>query len=305
MYRIRFHGRGGQGMKTAGRILGSAFFAEGFEVQDAPLYGAERRGAPVLAHVRAARRPIHERGVIREPDLVIVADDTLLQVPAAGVLNGITPHAVLLIQGYETPDTLRTRLHCACPVLILPAPGNVEDRAEWPYGGAACAGAAACLVGLQCASLEQAIRGELAEADAAVIEHDLNEALGAYAALADHTGLVKEGPVRAMDAYAPPAWIDLPLDDTDAAAPDIHGEATSLQVKTGLWRTLRPVIDDHYCRRCLDCYTLCPDGAITVEDGKPRIDYEHCKGCLICVVQCPFHALSAMPEHAAVAEAAP
>ena len=69
MYRIRFHGRGGQGMKTASRILGSAFFAEGFEVQDAPRYGAERRGAPIFAYVRAARYPIHERGIITRPDL--------------------------------------------------------------------------------------------------------------------------------------------------------------------------------------------------------------------------------------------
>ncbi len=43
MYRIRFHGRGGQGMKTASQILGTAFFLEGYEVQDAPRYGAERR----------------------------------------------------------------------------------------------------------------------------------------------------------------------------------------------------------------------------------------------------------------------
>ena len=51
MYRIRFHGRGGQGIKTASRILGSAFFAEGFEVQDAPRYGAERRGAPITVRL--------------------------------------------------------------------------------------------------------------------------------------------------------------------------------------------------------------------------------------------------------------
>ena len=48
MYRIRLHGRGGQGIKTAGRILGTAFFLEGFEVQDAPRYGAERRARPCL-----------------------------------------------------------------------------------------------------------------------------------------------------------------------------------------------------------------------------------------------------------------
>ena len=97
MYRIRLHGRGGQGMKTAGRILGTAFFLEGFEVQDAPRYGAERRGAPIFAYVRAARSLINERGIIRRPDLVLVADDTLVASPTAGVLSGVTEHTVLLI----------------------------------------------------------------------------------------------------------------------------------------------------------------------------------------------------------------
>jgi len=83
MYRIRFHGRGGQGMKTASRILGTALFLEGYEVQDAPRYGAERRGAPIFAFVRAARKIINERGIIAVPDLVVVADDTLVPVPAA------------------------------------------------------------------------------------------------------------------------------------------------------------------------------------------------------------------------------
>ena len=74
-------------MKTASRMLGTAFFLEGFEVQDAPRYGAERRGAPIFAYVRAARTPINERGVVRRPDLVIVADDSLVGVPAAGACS--------------------------------------------------------------------------------------------------------------------------------------------------------------------------------------------------------------------------
>jgi pyruvate ferredoxin oxidoreductase gamma subunit len=68
MYRIRFHGRGGQGMKTASRIPGTAFFLEAYEVQDAPRYGAERRGAPIFAYVRASRETIHERGIIGQPE---------------------------------------------------------------------------------------------------------------------------------------------------------------------------------------------------------------------------------------------
>jgi len=111
VYRISYHGRGGQGMKTASRILGTAFFLEGFEVQDAPRYGAERRGAPVFAYVRASRQPINERGIIRHPDLVIVADDTLVSIPAAGVLSGLTEGTVLLISSTETPDVCKTRLN--------------------------------------------------------------------------------------------------------------------------------------------------------------------------------------------------
>jgi len=99
MYRIRFHGRGGQGVKTASQILSSALFLEGFEVQDAPRYGAERRGAPIFAYVRADRAPINERGVIARPGLVVVVDETLVAMPAAGVLQGVDADSVILIHG--------------------------------------------------------------------------------------------------------------------------------------------------------------------------------------------------------------
>src|SRR5689334_22765954 len=97
MYRIRFHGRGGQGVKTATQVLGSAFFASGFEVQDAPRYGAERRGAPIFGYVRASLAPIHERGVIARPDLVVVVDETLAALPDAGVTQGADARTVLLV----------------------------------------------------------------------------------------------------------------------------------------------------------------------------------------------------------------
>src|SRR5512139_2196746 len=119
MFTIRFHGRGGQGMKTASRILGSAFFLEGFEVQDAPRYGAERRGAPMTAYVRADHQPIHARGVIVQPGLVIVADDSLVPIPAADVLSGITASTVLLIFSHEPEAVWRNRLNLRGPILIV------------------------------------------------------------------------------------------------------------------------------------------------------------------------------------------
>ena len=121
MYRIRFHGRGGQGMKTASRILGSAFFHEGFEVQDAPRYGAERRGAPIFAYVRASRKAINERGIIWHPDLVAIADDSLVPIPAAGVLQGLDSHTAMLINSHTAAEVWQHRLNLEGPVLILPA----------------------------------------------------------------------------------------------------------------------------------------------------------------------------------------
>ena len=135
MYRIRYHGRGGQGMKTASRILGTAFFLEGFEVQDAPRYGAERRGAPIFAYVRASRKQINERGIIRRPDLVIVADDTLVSIPAAGVLSGLTKRTVLLISSNEPPDQWQKRLNFSGQVLKLPGLVEVEDHLELRFVG--------------------------------------------------------------------------------------------------------------------------------------------------------------------------
>ena len=304
MYRIRFHGRGGQGMKTASRILGTAFFLQGYEVQDAPRYGAERRGAPIFAYVRADRRPINERGVIRCPDLTVVADDSLVPIPAAGVLTGLDRHTVLLISSHDSAETWKQRLNLAGPVLILPAYEETADRAELPYGGAACAGAAARLIGVVSRdAMGQAIREELSPLGEAVVEKNQDRALAAYDGMSAHAGAVTETEERSATEGRAAGWIDLSFEPTGISSPTIRAADTSAQLQTGLWRTMRPVVDYDHCNRCWwVCSTFCPDGAIAVtEQRQPRIDYDHCKGCLICVTQCPPHAIEAIPEYLAVA----
>jgi pyruvate ferredoxin oxidoreductase gamma subunit len=298
MYRIRFHGRGGQGMKTASRMLGTAFFLAGLEVQDAPRYGAERRGAPIFAYVRASRSSIHERGIIRRPDLVVVADETLVTMPAAGVLAGVTDHAVLVLNSPEAPEVWQERLKFPGLILRLPAAAG-EDAGEHKFVGAACVGAAARLVGVvPREALARAVLDELGHLGEAVAAKNLEPALKAYDLMADHAGCVTEVPEPSANTYEKPAWIDLPCDEAPAAAPAIFAPATSEQVPTGLWRTVRPVIDPEHCRRCAwICSTLCPDGVISInEAGYPVIDYDHCKGCLICMANCPAHAIRAEPE---------
>lgn len=304
MYRIRIHGRGGQGIKMASRVLGTALFRSGFTVQDAPRYGAERRGAPLFSYVRASRQAINERGDVHHPGLVVVADDTLLAVPAAGTLQGISADSVVLINSHESAHTWRHRLNLAARVLILPAGEDVEDRAELPHVGATCAGAAACLLGvIERDAVASAIAEELADLGPEIVAKNCTSALGAYDAVMDNRGVVQEGRAVAADSYVRPAWIEIPFDEARIAAPDVRAVANSVQVRTGLWRTMRPIIDYDHCKQCWwVCSTFCPDSAIAVKDNTPVIDYDHCKGCMVCVGVCPPHAIQGMPEHLAQLE---
>jgi pyruvate ferredoxin oxidoreductase gamma subunit len=148
------------------------------------------------------------------------------------------------------------------------------------------------------------IRDELAHLNESVVGKNLEMALSAYDLMAEHAGIVSLTDDLSAVGWQHPDWIELPLEEAGISAPTIHAADTSEQLKTGLWRTMRPVIDYERCNRCWwVCSTFCPDGAIKVqEDGYPRIDYDHCKGCLICVAQCPPHAIAAIPEYLAQEE---
>jgi pyruvate ferredoxin oxidoreductase gamma subunit len=304
MFRIRFHGRGGQGMKTASRILGTAFFLEGYEVQDAPRYGAERRGAPLFAYVRADKNNINERGIIVHPDLVVVADDSLVPVPAAGVLQDIGDNTVILINSHENGDTWQHRLNIKNPIVILPETEEIADRAELRYIGATCAGAAARLLGVIAKEkLSKAIQQELSRLGKAVVAKNISNALAAFKYMEVHEAAIKvqEGRVISAHNYTRPQWINLPFEDARISAPIIHGALTSIKVNTGIWRTMRPIIDYGLCKGCWwVCSTFCPDSAINVIGNRPEIDYGHCKGCLVCVAQCPSHAIAVIPEEQAI-----
>jgi pyruvate ferredoxin oxidoreductase gamma subunit len=305
MFRIRFHGRGGQGMKTASRILGTALFKAGYQVQDAPRYGAERRGAPIFAYVRADQKTINERGIIDHPGLVVVADDTLIGMPAAGVTQGVDEHTLLLINSHEDAETWRQRLNTEARILILEASEEAEDRATLPYIGSRCAAAAAALTGVVSREiLLSALAEELAHLPADIVQQNHDIALAAFDNMASYAGKVTQSGLPSASDYVQPGWIDLPFENAAISNLAIHAGATSVKVRTGLWRTMRPVINYENCSGCVwICSTYCPDGAINVRaDGYPDIDYDHCKGCLICVAQCPPHAIESIAEHIARAQ---
>jgi len=99
---ICFHGRGGQGAVTAANLLVAAALRDGNKgVQAFPLFGAERRGAPVRAFARISGEEIHLRSEIYNPDIVVVLDETIMDI--VDVLKGIKDHGKLLINTRKKP----------------------------------------------------------------------------------------------------------------------------------------------------------------------------------------------------------
>ena len=294
--RIRFHGRGGEGVKLASRIVSRAAFLTGCTVQDSPVYGAERRGAPVVAFVRYSDGPIHERGYIEQPDLVVVMDDSLLALPDAAVLDGIDAARVVLINTGQALASLRAAHHVpglAVAVDISSIALAVLGRhlLSAPMAGATAKVAAVAPWDV----LAQAVRIELTDAGltADVVARNLEATRAAFeqtAAVVWPTPPPPRVPTVSADFVVPtlPARV---------AAPSIAAVATSMRRSMDGWRVFRPVIDLDHCTRCFLCFALCPEGAIALDpENYPVVDYVHCKGCLVCVSECPTHTIHEVRE---------
>ena len=105
---IRWHGRGGQGAKTASLLLADAAFNTGKFIQGFPEYGPERMGAPITAYNRISDEKITIHSNIYEPDYVVVVDDTLLE--CVDVTNGLKEEGAIVINTTKTPDEVRPLL---------------------------------------------------------------------------------------------------------------------------------------------------------------------------------------------------
>ena len=109
MIEIRWHGRGGQGAKTASLLLADAAFNTGKYIQGFPEYGPERMGAPITAYNRISDTPIRIHSNIYEPDNVVVVDDSLIG--AVDVTSGLKDNGAIVINTNEDIDSLRKKLN--------------------------------------------------------------------------------------------------------------------------------------------------------------------------------------------------
>jgi len=108
MIEVRWHGRGGQGAKTASQFLGEAALDTGKYIQSFPEYGPERAGAPMRAFNRISESPIYIHSSVTAPEIVVVIDPTL--VGSIDVTEGLGADGTLLVNTDKSPQDIRRNL---------------------------------------------------------------------------------------------------------------------------------------------------------------------------------------------------
>jgi len=289
--RVRFHGRGGQGAKTASRILGDAAFNDGYFAQDFPIYGAERRGAPVTAFTRFSDEKITEKGFVFAPDVSAIMDDSLISDPMANPFAGLRKGGLAVVNTTK-PQASVLQGRDDVTVVRVDLTGQALRILGKPILSSGIAAAVARISGIKKEALLTALSEELGDIGlgADMVAKNVEFATTIYRELA---------PLKLNTEEVPTAeeLVPLAVVVSDGGIEKVTNTGNSYARHTGNWRTFRPTIDYAKCTNCMICYAYCPESAMSVgEDGRVKIDYDNCKGCMICMTECPLKAVSQSRE---------
>jgi pyruvate ferredoxin oxidoreductase gamma subunit len=289
--RVRFHGRGGQGAKTASRILGDAGFNDGYFAQDFPIYGAERRGAPVTAFTRFSDEKITEKGFVFSPDISAIMDDSLISDPMANPFAGLRKGGVAVVNT-KKPSGSVSPGRDDVTVATVDLTGQALKILGKPILSAGIAAAVARVAGINREALLNAVSEELGDIglSAEMVAKNVEFATTIYNDLV---------PLKLKTEELPTSENLVPLEVliSEDGIEKVTNTGNSYLRHTGNWRTFRPTIDYSKCTNCMICYAYCPESAMSVgEDGRVTIDYDNCKGCMICMTECPLRAVSQSRE---------
>ena len=288
---MRFHGRGGQGAKTASRILGDAAFNDGYFAQDFPIYGAERRGAPVTAFTRFSDEKITEKGFVFAPDISAVMDDSLITDPMANPFAGLRKGGVAVVNTTK-PSSSVSLGRDDVTVVTVDLTGQALKILGKPILSSGIAAAVARTSGIRKEALLTALSEELGDIglSAEMVSKNIRFAEVIYREVAPLKLRTEELPTTVE-------LVPLAVVVSDSGIEMVTDTGNSYARHTGNWRTFRPTIDYGKCTNCMICYAYCPESAMSVgEDGRVKIDYDNCKGCMICMTECPLRAVTQSRE---------
>jgi len=265
MIGIRIHGRGGQGGVTASRILATAAYFDGMYSQAIPMYGTERRGAPVTAFVRVDDVRVRERELVYNPDIVLVLDPLLSTQQA--MAKGIKDNGILLLNTKLKPEevTIGGNIRIA----TVDATTIALETLKRPITNTAILGAFSKVVGWpKLESIEKAILnlfpGRIGELNVTAVKMS-------YEQVSDIAQATKRDSAETEDLT-------------------VGGYGVLRDVSS--WRVFQPKIDLDKCIGCKNCWIYCPETAINwTDEDKPEIEWRKCKGCGICVNECPVEVI--------------
>jgi len=279
MASIRFHGRGGQGAVTASKLLAEVAYMSGYYSQSMPFFGAERRGAPVIAFTRISDEPLFETSQVYHPNIVVVLDPVILR--AVDIFSGVKEGGTVIINTTKKPEDFEFEQDYLNIITVDATGVAIENDlllaglpvVNTPMLGPLIRAFELLNMPLKLELLERVVTRKFGKAGM----KNVSAIKQAYERAEMKTIRGKRKRKRRKKEKI---TVEFP----------ISFPSEGVAGKTKMWRDFRPEIDYEKCNDCLSCWLHCPESAIRVND-RVEIDYEYCKGCLVCSAICPKRAV--------------
>jgi pyruvate ferredoxin oxidoreductase gamma subunit len=274
----------------AAQALASAAFQEGGYATAFPFFGAERRGAPVLAFTRIDKKRIYRKTQVYEPDFVVVLDEGLIE--GVNVVEGLKKGGMVIVNSAKKPEEIDVGIDVK--LATVDATSVALEVLKQPATNSAILGAIAKVTGLvKIESVEKGIMQVFGDR----LGPKVGELNGRAARVAYDRTIIGEShghrKIQVTKKWLPDVN-ELPLGvasvkmETEAG---MVGPGSFKEYKTGSWKVFHPEYDKEKCTMCNFCWFYCPEGCIYRKGDHMEYDMEYCKGCGICANECPTDAL--------------
>lgn len=295
---IRWHARGNQGAVGASALLVTLAARLGYGATSAPVFGAEKEGAPITVFNRFAAEEIEAFYTPPKLDVIVIVDPTI-----AGVTAGSHDKTIFVVNTEKDPEVIARELKLG-PARIITVNATTIALAEMKKIGSKAAYPNTTVLGallhvfpfISLESLSEELHEAYEEKGEKMIGANIAAATRGFKEAKEFDGRGTDIPKAIINPPKLPDWTEI------LPGGGCPANGSSVANLTGTWRTKRPIRVVKNCTDCLVCVEACPEHSILVTEDMQRIlmiNLDHCKGCGICAKVCPSNAIGLMDEQRA------